>query len=115
MKNLLLVFFVLYSFSVFGQSTTDTISLSPVDYEEVRDDWVIEEVVITITGTGATATLSQVPYNELTVVANVNGAPISSLSGSGMSVVGQSVTFNNALLGYSITSSDRIFFQYFKK
>lgn len=72
----------------------------------------VEAPAITITGTGATATLSRVPIASSRVVAYVNGQTIDALSGSGMSVVSTAVTFDNATLGFNITATDRIVFDY---
>lgn len=108
-RNIIILMF--FGGSLFGQSTVDTLILSNTQELEIIVN-TVESVAVTITGTGGTATLSNIPYNDASVLSSINGQIIHSFGSSGMTVSGQSITFNNTLLGYEIKAEDVIIFIY---
>jgi hypothetical protein len=78
-------------------------------------DWIVESLTLTLTGTGATATLANTPDANAEVLVYVDGQMVDALAGSGMVVVGTAVTFNNATLGQVLDGSERIIATYFKQ
>ena len=70
---------------------------------------VTEVLSLTITGTGATATLSSAPVSDTEAFAHINeGNTYDSMASSGFAVTGTAVVLANALLGVVLITGDRV-------
>jgi len=73
----------------------------------------VENLTVTITAGGGTATLSTTPQDNNEVIIYINGQAFDSLTGSGVTVAGTSVTFDNATMGIVLNGTDRVIAKYY--
>lgn len=76
---------------------------------------ITEVLTLTITGTGANATLSEIPDDVTDVLVYIDGQLVDALVGGGLTIIGTAITLTNANLGYILDGSERVVATYFKQ
>jgi hypothetical protein len=108
MKNLIIILMLVLPCVAFSQSTPNSLGAAQTLVLEV------EQITPTITGTGGTFTLSGTPLDNTTVLLIVDGLTYDVLAGSGITISGTTVTWNNATVGTVLLVSNRCIFKYQK-